>query len=97
MDLEKAFDYVPHHLLWEVLQDYGVPRSILWGICSLYERSEGYVCHLTVKSKLFELCIRLSQGYALSPVCGFHVQDIKIQPRMERCPVWNARDSIPAI
>ena len=40
VDLEKAYDRVPHDILWEMLQEYGVKGSLLRAIQSLYSQSE---------------------------------------------------------
>ncbi|KAK3569663.1 hypothetical protein QTP86_002629 [Hemibagrus guttatus] len=39
VDLEKAFDRVPHGILWEVLWEYGVRGLLLRAVRSLYNRS----------------------------------------------------------
>ncbi|KAK3547561.1 hypothetical protein QTP86_024709 [Hemibagrus guttatus] len=44
VDLEKAFDRVPHGILWEVLWEYGVHGPLLRAVRSLYNRSRSLVC-----------------------------------------------------
>ncbi|KAK3506456.1 hypothetical protein QTP70_000619 [Hemibagrus guttatus] len=44
VDLEKAFDRVPHGILWEVLWEYRVHGPLLRAIRSLYNRSRSLVC-----------------------------------------------------
>ncbi|KAL3970507.1 aldehyde oxidase [Sarotherodon galilaeus] len=43
VDLEKAFDYVPRGVLWEVLREYGVSGPLLRAIRSLYNRCKSLV------------------------------------------------------
>ncbi|KAK3553396.1 hypothetical protein QTP70_003560 [Hemibagrus guttatus] len=43
VDLEKAFDRVPHGILWEVLWEYGVRGPLLSVVRSLYNRSRSLV------------------------------------------------------
>ncbi|KAK3545823.1 hypothetical protein QTP70_015266, partial [Hemibagrus guttatus] len=44
VDLEKAFDRVPHGILWEVLWEYGVRGPLLRAFQSPYNRSRSLVC-----------------------------------------------------
>uniref|UniRef100_A0A8C9SX65 ribonuclease H n=1 Tax=Scleropages formosus TaxID=113540 RepID=A0A8C9SX65_SCLFO len=68
VDLEKAFDRVPHGILWEVLRDYGVRGSLLWAVRSLYDRSRSLVRIAGSKSDLFPVHVGLCQGCPLSPI-----------------------------
>ncbi|KAI3356607.1 hypothetical protein L3Q82_017808 [Scortum barcoo] len=43
VDLEKAFDRVPHGILWGVLREYGVRGPLLRAVRSLYDRSRSLV------------------------------------------------------
>ncbi|KAK3564035.1 hypothetical protein QTP86_006953 [Hemibagrus guttatus] len=43
VDLEKAFDRVPHDILWEVLWEYGVHGPVLRAVRSLYDQSRSLV------------------------------------------------------
>ncbi|KAK3550042.1 hypothetical protein QTP86_018660 [Hemibagrus guttatus] len=43
VDLEKAFDLVPHGILWEVLWEYGVRGPLLRAVRSLYDQSRSLV------------------------------------------------------
>ena len=42
VDLEKAFDRVPHGILWEVLWEYGVRGPLLRYVRSLFEVHVGH-------------------------------------------------------
>ncbi|KAK3538438.1 hypothetical protein QTP86_003713 [Hemibagrus guttatus] len=68
VDLEKAFDRVPHGILWEVLWEYGVRGPLLRALRSLYNRSRSLVRIASCKSDLFPVHVGLRQGCPLSPV-----------------------------
>ncbi|KAK3521336.1 hypothetical protein QTP70_003461 [Hemibagrus guttatus] len=68
VDLEKAFDRVPHGILWEVLWEYGVRGPLLRAVRSLYNRSRSLVRIASCKSDLFPVHVGLRQGCPLSPV-----------------------------
>ncbi|KAK3558815.1 hypothetical protein QTP86_028745, partial [Hemibagrus guttatus] len=68
VDLEKAFDRVPHDILWEVLWEYGVRGPLLRAVRSLYNRNRSLVCIASCKSDLFPVHVGLRQGCPLSPV-----------------------------
>ncbi|KAK3529470.1 hypothetical protein QTP70_031162 [Hemibagrus guttatus] len=68
VDLEKAFDRVPHGILWEVLWEYGVCGPLLRAVWSLYNRSRSLVCIASCKSDLFPVHVGLRQRCPLSPV-----------------------------
>ena len=57
VDLEKAFDHVPHGILWEPLREYGVGGLLL-----------SLVCIASSKSDLFPVPVGLQQGCPLSSV-----------------------------
>ncbi|KAK3550319.1 hypothetical protein QTP86_024317 [Hemibagrus guttatus] len=66
--MEKAFDCVPHGILWEVLWEYGVHGPLLSAVRSLYNRSRSLVRIASCKSDLFPVHVGLRQGCPLSPV-----------------------------
>uniref|UniRef100_A0A671TEK4 Reverse transcriptase domain-containing protein n=1 Tax=Sparus aurata TaxID=8175 RepID=A0A671TEK4_SPAAU len=68
VDLEKAFDRVPHGILWEVLREYVVGGPLLRAVQSLYDRSRSLVRIAGSKSDLFPVHVGLRQGCSLSPV-----------------------------
>ncbi|KAK3558133.1 hypothetical protein QTP86_009867 [Hemibagrus guttatus] len=67
VDLEKAFDRVPHGILWEVLWEYGVRGPLVRAVWSLYNRSRSLVRIASCKSDLFPVHVGLRQGCPLSP------------------------------
>ncbi|KAK3563422.1 hypothetical protein QTP86_027793 [Hemibagrus guttatus] len=62
VDLEKAFDRVPHGILWEVR------GPLLRAVRSLYNRSRSLVHIASCKSDLFPVHVGLRQGCPLSLV-----------------------------
>ena len=84
VDLEKAYDWVPWEILWEVLQEYRVRGSLLRAIQSLYTL-------YTVPSGGWPppgMCL------VTYPVCDIHGQDFKAQSWRRGVAVWWAEDSI---
>ena len=41
IDYEKAFDTVDHNMLWQALEDIGIPQHLIWLVRKLYERASG--------------------------------------------------------
>uniref|UniRef100_A0A6Q2YV91 Protein kinase domain-containing protein n=1 Tax=Esox lucius TaxID=8010 RepID=A0A6Q2YV91_ESOLU len=80
VDLEKAYDWVPQEILWDALREYGVRRSLLRAIQSLYVQSESCVQVLCSKSDSFQVGVGLRQGCALSPILFVTFMD-----RISRC------------
>ncbi|KAK3527334.1 hypothetical protein QTP86_021953 [Hemibagrus guttatus] len=68
VDLEKAFNRVPHGILWEVLWEYGVHGPLLRAVWFLYNRSRSLVHIASCKSDLFPVHVGLQQSCPLSPV-----------------------------
>ncbi|KAK3575585.1 hypothetical protein QTP86_030518 [Hemibagrus guttatus] len=75
VDLEKAFDRVPHGILWEVLWEYGVHGHLLRAVQLLYNRSRSLVRIASCKSDLFPVHVGLRQGCPLSPVLFIVLMD----------------------
>ncbi|KAK3556236.1 hypothetical protein QTP70_006924 [Hemibagrus guttatus] len=68
VDLEKAFDSVPHGIMWEVFWEYGVRGPLLRAVRSLNNQSKSLDCIASCKSDLFPVHVVLRQGCPLSPV-----------------------------
>ncbi|KAK3533035.1 hypothetical protein QTP70_006219 [Hemibagrus guttatus] len=80
VNLEKAFDRVPHGTLWEVLWEYGVRGPLLRAVRSLYNRSRSLVRIASCKSDLVPVNVGLRQGCPLSLVLFIVFMD-----RISRC------------
>ena len=40
IDYAKAFDYVDHNKLWNILQEMGIPDHLIWLLRNLYAGQE---------------------------------------------------------
>ena len=75
VDFEKAFDSVSHRVLWDVLNDYGIPVKIINIIKDLYD---GYQCQVLHQGKLTQpvsVGTGVRQGCILSPTLFLLVLD----------------------
>ncbi|KAJ0019143.1 hypothetical protein NQD34_006712 [Periophthalmus magnuspinnatus] len=68
VDLEKAFDRVPHSVLFVVALGVRGPGLFAKAVRSLYDRSRSCVRIASSKSDLFPVHVGLRQGCPLSPV-----------------------------
>ena len=67
VDLRKAYDCVPRPLLWQVMQNIGVPCQFLRAVQSMYD---GVSCMVNIGGCLsdpFAACKGVKQGCPLSP------------------------------
>ena len=96
VDLEKAFDHVPHGILWEVLREYGVGGPLLRAVRSLYDRSRSLVRIDGSKSDLFPVHVGLRQGCPLSPVLFIIFMDRISRRSQGQGLVWEPLDFISA-
>ena len=68
LDLEKAFDRVPHNLIWYSLRSHGVPEIYIRWIRLLYSNATSSIrCPVGV-SEPFDIRVGVHQGSALSPL-----------------------------
>ena len=68
VDLEKAFDRVPHDLLWFSLRDAGVPEEYVRWVKMLYTDSQSQVRSVAGTTKPFKVTVGVHQGSAISPL-----------------------------
>jgi len=66
VDLEKAYDRVPHEKLWGVLREYSAGNRLLLVVKSLYSCSEVCVRVREVNSQPFAVGVGLRQGCVMS-------------------------------
>lgn len=67
VDVEKAFNRVPRHVLSRVLQEYGAWGPLLVVVQSLYGQSRSLVCMAGRVSDWFPVHVVLRQGCNFSP------------------------------
>ena len=78
MDLKTAFDTVPRHLLWQVLEELGIHGRVLDIIKSLYAHDSAAVRSSQGISAIFRCLLGVKQGCPLSPTLfGLYVDGLE--------------------
>ncbi|GJT07059.1 retrovirus-related pol polyprotein LINE-1, partial [Tanacetum coccineum] len=67
LDLEKAYDNVPHEFIWKNLSDKGTPTRYIKVIQDMYEGARTCVRTPTENTEYFPVDVGLHQGSAISP------------------------------
>ena len=67
MDLEKAYDTIDRHVMWQMLRVYGVGGKLLKAVQSFYVDSRVCVRVGNDMSEWFPLNVELRQGFVMSP------------------------------
>src|SRR5699024_2588073 len=75
LDLEKAFDRVPHELIWFALRSHNVPESLVRMVQLLYRQPASRVRCAAGLSEEFCINVGVHQGSALSPLLFILVMD----------------------
>ena len=75
LDLEKAFDRVPHDLIWYALRCHQVPEELLRWVQLLYRDPKSRVRSAAGTSKPLRVSVGVHQGSALSPLLFILVMD----------------------
>ena len=75
LDLEKAFDKVPHELIWLALRDHLVPEVYIDWIKLMYVNSSNSVRCSFGLSQPYRISVGVHQGSALSPLLFILVMD----------------------
>lgn len=68
LDLEKAFDRVPHDLIWASLRRHHVPEAYISWVQLLYQDVRNLVRCTAGISPPFNINVGVHQGSALSPL-----------------------------
>ncbi len=71
VDLEKAFDRLPRKIIWETFEDpaYGVDRTLIKAIKSLYRKCVSAVRTQTREDIWFDVNVGVRQGRGNIPHC----------------------------
>ena len=72
IDFAKAFDYVDHHKLWNILKEMGIPDHLTCLLRNLYAGQEAIVRTGHGTTDLFQIGKEVCQGCILSP-CLFNL------------------------
>ncbi|EYC13502.1 hypothetical protein Y032_0043g752 [Ancylostoma ceylanicum] len=75
LDLEKAFDRVPHEAIWYALRWHGVPQELIEWVRILYADPRSRVQAAAGTSAEFPISMGVHQGSALSPLLFILVMD----------------------
>ncbi|EYC33056.1 hypothetical protein Y032_0002g578 [Ancylostoma ceylanicum] len=75
LDLEKAFDRVPHELIWYALRKHAVPEELVEWVRILYTRPRCQVQAPAGTSAEFPITVGVHRGSALSPLLFILVMD----------------------
>ena len=67
IDFAKAFDYVDHNNLWEILQEIGISDHLTYLLRNLYEGQEATIRTGHGTTDWFKIGKEVCQGYILSP------------------------------
>uniref|UniRef100_A0A914W303 Reverse transcriptase domain-containing protein n=1 Tax=Plectus sambesii TaxID=2011161 RepID=A0A914W303_9BILA len=87
LDLEKAFDCVPHSLIWYSLRKRSVPDELVHWVQLLYQCPESQVCSAAGLSQPFPITVGVHQGSALSPLLFVIVMDV-ITLDLQKLVLW---------
>lgn len=75
LDLEKAFDRVPHQMIWYALRDHQVPEIYINWVKMLYNNTRSQVRCPAGLTDSFPVTVGVHQGSALSPLLFIIVMD----------------------
>uniref|UniRef100_A0A914VFU1 Reverse transcriptase domain-containing protein n=1 Tax=Plectus sambesii TaxID=2011161 RepID=A0A914VFU1_9BILA len=87
LDLEKAFDRVPHHLIWYALRRSGIPEELVNWVQLLYRDPKSHVQAAAGTSKDFRITVGVHQGSVLSPLLFIIIMDV-ITRDLHQQPPW---------
>jgi len=75
LDLEKAFDRVPHEVIWWALRKHQVPEEYINWIKMIYRNATSSVRSSVGTTREFPITVGVHQGSALSPLLFVTVMD----------------------
>ena len=87
VDLEKAYDRVPHDLIWWCPRKKGVPEGYITIIQYMYNDCETLVSTRARDTEYFRVGVGLHQGSALSPLHFILIMNV-LQTEIRKEPPW---------
>lgn len=87
LDLEKAFDRVPHDVIWYALRSRNVPEELIDWVKFLYVNPTSCIRAVAGTSTPFRITVGVHQGSALSPLLFIVVMDA-ITRDLQRPAPW---------
>ena len=88
LDLEKAFDRVPHEVIWWALRKRMVPEEYVDVIKMIYRKATSHVRTAAGQSKEFAIKVGVHQGSVLSPLLFITVMDA-VTRELHKPQPWN--------
>jgi hypothetical protein len=87
IDFKKAFDRVPHEVMWRIMEHYGMQPKIVALLRELYNRAESAVIVGQDTTGWFKQTVGVRQGCILSPdlfnLCLEHIMRAALDKREE--------------
>lgn len=85
VDLKKSCDLVPRLVLWQVLERYGIPPTLIAIIKSLHEGMRAAVIGYDVTTNTIDVCNGLRQGCVLAPTVFNLYSNAVVRDWRSRC------------
>ena len=79
MDLEKAYDTIDRHGMWQMLRVYGVREKLFKAVQSFYVDSRAFVRVGYDVSEWFPVNVRLRQGCVISPWLLYYMDGVVVR------------------
>ncbi|KFD64314.1 hypothetical protein M514_23482 [Trichuris suis] len=87
IDLEKAFDALPHSTIWLALREHNVPEEYVNWIKMICKEATSRVSTSTGETETFPVTVGVHQGSALSPLLFITVMDTVTRTSKCRTPI----------
>ncbi|EYB82885.1 hypothetical protein Y032_0348g3177 [Ancylostoma ceylanicum] len=67
LDLQKAYDRLPHAVIWDAMRERGIPEYMVKTVQVMYEGTTARGRTSLGTTSKFDITVRVHQGSALSP------------------------------